>query len=231
LGFTAGAQQLERRGAASGRAVSAARYAYLVITPANFKGRTVRWPLIVFLHGGDQSGSDLNQVKLNGPPKYALAHPDFPFVVAAPLLPLGKLWEPAGVIAVVKQVTARFRVDATRVYLTGLSTGGYGTWKTALAYPERFAAVAPVSGGGSTEILKHADGPLLQALRALPIWAFHGGSDGLISPDESQRMVAAFQSIGNPGARVTIFPGASHDIWSRVYDDPAFYDWLLQQHR
>jgi len=229
--FGAGSPQLERRGVALTRVVTAARLPYLVIIPANFQDRTVRWPLIVFLHGGDQSGTDLNLVKANGPPKYALSNPDFPFVVVAPQLPIGKLWEPAAVIGVIKQVIPRFRIDAGQVYLTGLSTGGYGTWKTALQYPERFAAVAPVAGGGSTEILKHADGVQLQALRSLPVWAFHGGSDGLIAPNESQRMVSEFQSIGNPAVRITVFPGAPHDIWSQVYDDPAFYDWLLQHRR
>lgn len=224
-------QQMERKGVAFARVTSAARYPYLAITPANFQDRTLRWPLIVFLHGGDQSGSDLNLVKANGPPRYALSHSDFPFVVVAPQLPAGQLWEPAGVIGVVKQAIARFRIDAGQVYLTGLSTGGYGTWKTALQYPERFAAVAPVAGGGSTEILKHAEGARLQALQTLPVWAFHGGSDGMIAPSESQRMVAEFQAIGNPNARVTIFPGAPHDIWANVYDDPAFYNWLLQFRR
>jgi predicted peptidase len=229
--FSAEPQQLERKGVALTRVVAAARYPYLVITPTNFQDRTLRWPLIVFLHGGDQSGSDLNLVKANGPPRYALSHSDFPFVVVAPQLPAGHLWEPAAVVGVVKQVVSRFRIDAGQVYLTGLSTGGYGTWKTALQYPERFAAVAPVAGGGSTEILKHAEGQQLQFLRTLPIWAFHGGSDGLIAPNESERMVSEFQAIGNPAARVTIFPGAPHDIWNNVYDDPAFYQWLLQYRR
>ena len=229
--FSAEPQQLERKGVSLTRVVAAARYPYLAITPANFQDRTVRWPLIVFLHGGDQSGTDLNLVKANGPPRYALAHSDFPFVVVAPQLPVGQLWEPTGIVGLIKQVIPRFRIDPGQVYLTGLSTGGYGTWKTALQYPERFAAVAPVAGGGSTEILKHAEGLHLQALRSLPVWAFHGGSDGLIAPNESQRMVSEFQAIGNPGARITIFPGAPHDIWNNVYDDPAFYDWLLQHRR
>ena len=229
--FPAEPQQTERKGVAFTRVTSAARYPYLAITPANFQDRTLRWPLIVFLHGGDQSGTDLNLVKANGPPKYALSHPDFSFVVVAPQLPAGQLWEPAGVIGVIKQVILRFRIDPGQVYLTGLSTGGYGTWKTALQYPERFAAVAPVAGGGSTEILKHAEGARLEGLRSLPVWAFHGGSDGMIAPNESQRMIAEFQAIGNPATRITIFPGAPHDIWNNVYDDPAFYDWLLQFRR
>jgi predicted peptidase len=230
-GFAAEPRQLERKGVSLTRVVTAARLPYLVITPMNYQDRTVHWPLIVFLHGGDQSGTDLNLVKVNGPPRYALANPDFPFVVVAPQLQVGKLWEPAAVVGVVKQVLARYRIDSSQVYLTGLSTGGYGTWKTLLEYPERFAAAAPVAGGGSTEIVKHAEGARLQALHSLPVWAFHGGSDGLISPSESQRMITELQSIGNSQARVTIFSGAPHDIWSRVYDDPAFYQWLLQQRR
>jgi len=229
--FAAEGRQLERTGVIRARVVTAARLPYLAITPANFNDRTQRWPLIVFLHGGDQSEGNLDRVKENGPPKFALTNPDFPFVVVAPHLPVGHLWEPDAVFKLVKQVVRRFRIDEGRIYLTGLSTGGYGTWNTALKYPERFAAVVPVAGGGSTEILIHAEGAHLQALRSLAVWAFHGGSDPAISADESQRMISELQRVGNAAARLTIFPGAPHDVWSRVYDDPALYDWLLQQRR
>lgn len=224
-------RSVEQTGVIRARAVTQAQHRYLAITPTNFLDRSIRHPLIIFLHGGDQSGSDLNLLKLNGPPKYALANPDFPFVVVAPQPQPGKVWEPAAVAAMVKHAVSRFRADPNRVYLTGLSTGGYGTWKAALQYPEKFAAVVPVAGGASTEVLKHAEGEHLQALRSLPIWAFHGGSDSVVSADESQRMVAEFRDIGNSGARVTIFSGAPHDIWDRVYNDESLYNWLLTQSR
>jgi predicted peptidase len=223
-------QAAERKGVGRVTVVTSARLPYLAITPAGFRTQS-RWPLILFLHGSEQRGNDLNLLKLNGAPKYALNSPGFPFVVVAPQLPLGKIWDGDAVSGLVKQLIARFRIDATRVYLTGLSTGGYGVWSAAMKHPDRFAAVVPVSGGGNTVIPKHAEGAQLSALRSLGVWAFHGGSDSLVDPGESQRMVAELQRIGAADVRVTVFPGAPHDIWSRVYDDPALYTWLLQHQR
>jgi predicted peptidase len=228
--FAADDQPAERKGVSRVTVVSSTRLPYLAITPVGFRSQR-GWPLILFLHGSEQRGTDLNLVKLNGPPKYALNHPDFPFVVVAPQLAEGKIWNADAVAGLVKQLIPRFKIDSSRIYLTGLSTGGYGTWDTAVKYPERFAAVAPVSGGGNTVILKHAEGAQLDALRALSVWAFHGGSDSIVDPSESQRMIAELQRIGAGDVRVTIYPGAPHDIWNQVYDTPALYDWFLQHQR
>jgi len=223
--------QSERQGVLRVRQLTAAQFPYLAITPAEYQRSGQLWPLIVFLHGSEQRGRDVNLLKVNGPPKYALDNPEFPFVVVAPQLAPGKLWEPDAVAALVKQVMSRFRVDRSRVYLTGISTGGYGTWATGLKHPERFAAIVPVAGGGDTVLLKHAEGAYLEAVRSLAVWAFHGGSDSIVSPNESQRMVAELQRLGAGNTRVTVFSGAPHDIWDRVYNDPALYAWLLQQQR
>ena len=220
----------QRRGAARVTVVNSARLPYLAITPAAFKTQS-RWPLIVFLHGGDQSGNDLELLKLNGPPKYALTNPGFPFVVVAPQLPAGKIWNGDVVAGLTKQVVARFRIDPSRVYLTGLSTGGYGVWDTAMKHPERFAAVVPVSGGGDIVIPLHAQGAQLDALRSLSVWAFHGGADTTVAPSESQRMVDQLRRIGAGDVSITIYSGAPHDIWSRVYDNDAVYNWMLARQR
>jgi predicted peptidase len=220
----------ERKGVGRVIVVKSARMPYLAITPVGFRTQS-RWPLILFLHGSEQRGTDLNLVKLNGPPKYALNHPGFPFVVVAPQLASGKIWDGDAVAGLVKQLIARFRIDPARVYLTGLSTGGYGVWSAAMEHPERFAAVAPVAGGGNTVFPKHAEGAQLSALRSLGVWAFHGGSDSIVDPNESQRMIGELQKIGAPDVRVTIFPGAPHDVWSRVYDNAALYEWFLQHQR
>ena len=229
-GAAADGQPAERKGLSRVTVVTAVRMPYLAITPANFRSQR-RWPLILFLHGSEQRGNDLNLLKVNGPPKYALNNPDFPFVVVAPQLALGKIWDGDAVAALAKQLIARFKIDPARIYLTGLSTGGYGTWSAALKHPERFAAVAPVSGGGNTVIPKHAEGAQLDALRSLGVWAFHGGSDSVVDPSESQRMIGELQRIGAGDVRLTIYPGAPHDIWSQVYDSPALYDWFLQHQR
>lgn len=230
IASAANEEPTERRGASRVSAVASARLPYLAIVPANFKTQS-RWPLILFLHGSDQRGTDLNLLKLNGPVKYALNNPGFPFVVVAPQLAPGKVWDGDLVSRFAQQLISRFHVDATRIYLTGLSTGGYGAWDAAMAHPERWAAVVPVAGGGSTLIPKHAEGEQLNALRSLGVWAYHGGSDSIVDPAESQRMVAELQRIGAGDVHVTVFPGAPHDVWNQVYDDPSLYTWLLQHHR
>lgn len=224
------AEPVERRGASRVSAAVSARLPYLAVTPANFRSQA-RWPLIIFLHGSDQRGNDLNVLKAAGPVKHALSDASFPFVVVAPQLAPGKIWNGEIVARFAQQVISRFRVDPRRIYLTGLSTGGYGAWDAAMAHPERWAAVVPVAGGGSTVIPKHAEGDQLNALRSLGVWAFHGGSDSVVDPSESQRMVSELQRVGASDVRLTIFPGASHDVWSQVYDDPAVYAWLLQHQR
>lgn len=223
--------QVQHQGAVRVRKTFSAQYPYLAITPAGFRESKERWPIIIFLHGGDQSGRDANLLKVNGPPKAALANPDFPFVVVAPHLAPGKIWEADAVAAFTKQMLRRFRGDPTRVYLTGLSTGGYGVWSAALKYPELFAAAVPVAGGGDTVLLKHAEGDYLNNVRTLSVWAFHGGNDNVIDPYESQRLVNELANLGATDARATIYPGAPHDIWNQVFDDPALYTWLLQKQR
>jgi predicted peptidase len=226
----AGDQPIERRGASRASVVTSARMPYLAITPANFRGQT-RWPLIIFLHGSDQRGTDLNVLKLSGPVKYALNNPGFPFVVVAPQLAPGKIWNGELVARFANQLISRFRIDPARIYLTGVSTGGYGVWSAALQHPERWAAVVPVAGGGNTVIPKHAEGAQLSALQSLGVWAFHGGSDSIVDPSESQRMVSELQRIGAGDVRVTVFPGAPHDVWNQVFDDPSIYSWLLGHQR
>ena len=220
----------QRRGGARVTVVSSARLPYLAITPAAFKTQA-RWPLIVFLHGGEQSGNDMELLKVNGPPKFALNNPDFPFVVVAPQLPVGKIWNGDVVAGLTKQLIARFRIDPSRVYLTGLSTGGYGVWDAAMKHPERFAAVVPVAGGGDIVIPLHAQGAQLQSLQSLSVWAFHGGSDTSVPASESQRMVNELKRIGAGDVSITVYSGAPHDIWSRVYDNMTVYNWMLQRQR
>jgi predicted peptidase len=225
------AEQGGRKGIMRVRQLTSAQYPYLAILPADFNQPGQKWPLIVFLHGGDQRGRNFDLLKVNGPPRTALRETDFPFVVVAPQLAEGKLWEPDAVASFVKRIIPRFRIDASRVYLTGLSTGGYGTWAAGLKYPERFAAIVPVAGGGDTVYLKHAEGVYHEHLKGLGVWAFHGGADPVIDASESTRLVDELRSLGVRDARATIYGGVGHDIWDRVYDDPALYEWLLSKQR
>lgn len=120
------------------------------------------------------------------------------------------------------EVTGRYLVDADRVYLTGASMGGYGVWALAAAHPERFAAIAPICGGGD---------PLsANRLRDIPTWAFHGAEDNVVLPQESQRMVAALERVGGD-VTLTIYPGVGHDAATPTYADPKLYEWFLAHRR
>ena len=119
-------------------------------------------------------------------------------------------------------VMAKYKVDKDRVYVTGLSMGGYGTWALAAAHPKRFAAIVPICGGGNP-----ADAA---KLKDLPIWVFHGAKDRAVPLARSEMMVKAIKKAGgNP--KFTVYPEAGHDSWTESYDNPELYTWLLKQKR
>ncbi len=159
-----------------------------------------------------------------GPPRFAEANPNFPFIVIAPQCPVGTWW--LGVVeplnALLDDVAAHYAVDPDRVYLTGFSMGGYGTWCVAMAHPDRFAAIAPICGGGEP-----SRAPLL---KDLPIWVFHGAQDTVVPLSESNDMVEALQACGG-NVRLTVYPDLRHDSWTRTYDNPELYRWFLEHVR
>ena len=143
---------------------------YLLYLPKGYgKKKGQEWPLMLFLHGAGERGSDLNKVKKHGPPKLAGAGKDLGFIIVSPQCPDGDWWTEKGemLIHLLDDIQAGYAVDPNRVYLTGLSMGGYGTWTLGAAYPDRFAAMVPICGGGKR----------FQAwkLKDVPVWAFHGG--------------------------------------------------------
>src|SRR3954469_25020658 len=180
-----------------------------------------RWPLIVFLHGAGECGDDLDLVKRHGPPRLVESGRDLPFLIAAPQSRRGG-WAVGALDRWLDEVVAGSRVDEERVYLTGISMGGFGTWAWAASRPDRFAAIAPICGG--------SDPAWADRLKGLPIWAFHGARDRIVPPEYSEVMVAALRRVG-ADVRYTLYPEAEHDSWTRTYADPALYEWLLQQHR
>jgi len=122
-------------------------------------------------------------------------------------------------------------VDKSRVYLAGLSMGGYGTWDLGLAHPEDFAAIVPICGGGeliSVILASREHGP---ALKSLGVWAFHGAKDPVVPVEESQRMIAAVRKVGVQDVKLTVYPDAEHNSWTRTYDNPELYEWLLKHQR
>jgi predicted peptidase len=192
---------------------------YLLFLPQGYESSAKRWPLMLFLHGAGESGADLAKVKIHGPPKIVESKPDFPFILVSPQSPrMG--WNVETLNALLDDLLQQYRVDPDRVYLTGLSMGGYGTWSLAAAHPERFAAIVPICGAGNP-----ADAP---KLASLPVWVFHGAKDPTVPLQRSKEMVEAIKAAGgNP--KFTIYPEAGHDSWTETYDNPELYQWLLEQ--
>ncbi len=195
---------------------------YLLFLPPQYSAGQ-RWPLLLFLHGAGERGDDLEKVKLHGPPKLVEQRPEeFPFIVVSPQVPEDRIWSIAFLDALLQEVTERYAVDLDRIYVTGLSMGGYGTWHLAMEFPHRFAAIAPISGGGTIT------GAC--TLRHLPIWVFHGAQDEIVPPSRSEELVERLRRCeGN--VRFTLYPDAGHDAWTRTYEDPELYEWFLQHRR
>ena len=197
------------------------RLRYLLYLPPDYAAKE-KWPMLLFLHGAGETGSDLELVKKHGPPKLIAAGKQFPFVVVCPQAPrLG--WRSEELKALIDHVMDEYRIDPDRVYVTGLSMGGYGTWALAIAYPDLFAAIVPICGGG--------DAKAVRRIRHVPTWAFHGGKDRVVPARRSKVMIEALKAAGNPVARLTIYPDAGHDSWTATYDNPELYTWLLKQKR
>ncbi len=197
---------------------------YLLHLPAGHGESGQRWPLVMFLHGLGECGDDLNLIKKHGIPKLLEQGQEFPFVAISPQCPAGSWWtlELEGLKALIEDAIARYNIDPARVYLTGLSMGGYGTWHLALLYPKLFAAIAPICGGGIP--------PLASRIATLPVWAFHGALDDVVPLQASEAMVDALKAAGS-NVRFTVYPDLNHNSWDVTYDNPALYEWLLGQRR
>ena len=194
---------------------------YLLFLPEGYGKKRQSWPLMVFLHGAGERGNVLNKVAVHGPPKIVKNRKDFPFILVSPQCPEGDWWteKVEVLINLVDDIAARYKVDKKRIYLTGLSMGGYGTWALASAYPERFAAIAPICGGGSRIMSLR--------LKDIPIWVFHGAKDRVVPLEESEEMVNAIRKRGGD-VKFTIYPDAGHDSWTDSYDNQELYDWFLE---
>jgi len=177
------------------------------------------WPLVVFLHGAGERGADLAKVAVHGPPKRVAEGADFPFILVSPQCPADEWWTEQPVLELIDELEATHRIDASRIYLTGLSMGGYGTWHFACEAPERFAAIAPVCGGGVPYKMRW--------IKTLPVWAFHGDADAVVPLEESKRLVDTLNFLKNEKVKFTIYPETGHDSWTPTYNNPELYSWLL----
>jgi len=190
-----------------------------------------KWPLILFLHGAGERGDNLDRVKVHGPPKLVEKGKAMDFIIVSPQCPKGTIWNDDVLITLLDDVVKLHRADETRLYLTGLSMGGYGTWSLGLAHCERFAAIAPICGGGDFIKAYNAGGGKKESLHTPGIWAFHGAKDTVVPLAESERMVATLKKFGHPGPKLTVYPEARHDSWTKTYANPALYKWFLQHQR
>lgn len=181
-------------------------------------------PLLVFLHGSGERGDDLAVLKKHGPPKLVETMPALQsFIVVSPQCPKEKWWDVEMVKALTEAVAEKFKADRTRLYLTGLSMGGYATWGTTTKYPDLYAAAVPICGGG--------DPAQAARLKDLPIRVFHGAKDEAVPLARSQEMVDALKAAGAKDVEFKIYPDLAHDSWTPTYADPKLYEWLLTKQR
>ncbi len=195
---------------------------YLLYLPPAYRLEPKEWPLLVFLHGSGERGSDLNLVKKHGPPKLIEEGKQFPFIVVSPQAPR-RGWDPDTLNALVDDLLVKYHVDKNRVYLTGLSMGGSGTWSLAAAHPEKFAAIVPICGAGDPEEAAK--------LKELPTWIFHGAKDSDVSVRRFDEMVKALKDAGAKSLGYTLYPDTEHDSWTKTYENPELYEWLLKHSR
>ena len=195
-------------------------FPFVEYSPAKANGKL---PLIIQLHGAGERGDGkdcLSLVDVHGFSKVIL-NKEFPCRFIMPQCPKNTFWvaKIESIMSFINQLIKEYDVDVNRIYLTGLSMGGYGTWFTAMAYPNVFAAIAPVCGGGmawNASVLK------------MPIWAFHGAEDMTVSPTQSDQMVTALKNVG-ADVKYTRLDGVGHNAWDYAYNEQLI-DWLLQHH-
>ncbi|WP_273444082.1 dienelactone hydrolase family protein [Neolewinella agarilytica] len=199
---------------------------YLLNVPEGFNNNQEKWPLVLFLHGGGEGGHDLEKVKKNGLPRHIAEGRQFPFITLAPQNRFTRgFWDNVALSQLLDHFMLSPRIDQDRVYLTGLSRGGFAAWMLAMHEPERFAALAPVCGA----VPRSYD---IWIPENLPIWAFHGTDDDLIHPSESVDMIENLRRKKmNPKPKLTLYEGVGHNAWEKAYADPELYKWMLAQKR
>lgn len=221
-------------------------FPYRLLVPSNYKPGTKKsdkkWPLILFLHGaGERGDNNLAQLKYFPTDMASLEmRKEYQVFLLAPQCPKNRAWsaptlrdvwkgfrpepveEARVVMHILDRILEEFPVDRGRVYLTGLSMGGFGSWDLAARYPKRWAAVVPICGGG--------DPKTVTRFKDLPIWVFHGSKDTVVPPTLSKAMVKALRNVGGT-VKFTEFPDAGHNSWTPGYRHPDFLPWLFAQRR
>ena len=198
---------------------------YYLYYPKDYKSeKNKKFPLLLFLHGGGESGDSLSTLKTNGPPKLIVQGKQFPFLILAPQNPYKKKWWNTRAVAqLLDTIVENNRVDNNRVYLTGLSRGGSAAWEMAVQYPDKFAAMAVVCGMTPLPYANWIN-------KDLPIWVFHGDQDKSIPISESVNMVDKLKAMGYD-VKFTIYEGVGHNSWLQAYSNEELYEWFMKQER
>ncbi|WP_368313630.1 prolyl oligopeptidase family serine peptidase [Luteibacter sp. CQ10] len=224
-------------------AVHGKTYRYQVFVPASLEGRPA---VVLFLHGSGERGSDNRKQLTQGLPHWLEDHPDFPAVVVVPQVPDGQEWTDRDnadmAMAALEHAIKDFHGDRHRLYLTGLSMGGYGSWQLAVDHPGTFAAAAIICGG----VTARADGRALyvhgvpdgtdayawtaKKIGKLPVWIFHGGDDDVVPTEQSRRMHAALEKR-HAAVKYTEYPGVGHGSWDKAYAEPDLWPWMFSHRR
>lgn len=203
-----------------------AKVPYLIYLPKNYSADSDQeFALLYFLHGRGESNGPLSLVAKWGPPKFAARGDDLPYIVVSPQCPRSDRWssetQQKRLTELLDAITKQYRVNQESIFLTGLSMGGYGTWTMATNSPGRFAAVAPICGGG--------DPAKAANLVDVPIWVFHGDQDKPVPFEKSVKMVDAIKTAGGTKIRFTTMENVGHNCWSAAYATPELYQWMNAQ--
>jgi predicted peptidase len=182
-------------------------------------------PLIVFLHGSGEKGNDLEKVKVHGPLKYIKTHENLDAYILVPQCPDNQYWDSEELYLLIKKIQKENKIDASRIYLTGLSMGAWGAWNLAFAHPEMFAALVPIAGFVDRV-------PMIESckIKDIPIRMYHGQLDDVVDIEYSKNIYNKLKEC-NKDINFEIFEDAYHDSWSRVYDNPEIYEWMLKQQK
>jgi predicted peptidase len=201
---------------------------YVLYLPRDFgEGQAKKWPLVIFLHGAGERGRDMTLLPRQGLVREVEEGREFPFIMVAPQCPIDWTWDRSldALDCLLEEIMATQPIDTERIYLTGLSMGGFGTWHWACHQPRAFAALVPICGGAM---------PLMgfpekvSVLDDVPIWAFHGADDQVVHVRQTEALVEVLKALDAP-VRFTKYAGVGHNSWSRAYSEPELFTWLLGQ--
>lgn len=196
-------------------------YRYLMYLPTEYSKKSEPFPVIFYLHGAGTYGTDLDQLKPQVPVRFMIKDGKLPFVVVAPMSRYRYFWKSGEVNTLIKEVLLKNNLDRYRVYLTGMSRGGHGTFITAGNFPRRFAAIAPVAGAGGK--VKASE------LKTMGVWAFHGALDDVIPIQHTSVLMQELNRISKNDVKYTVYQNEGHGIWEKAYSNTALYDWFLTQ--